>query len=108
MKRFSYDLENDIFQVNLGFAVDEKFKGNIVVGNVVLDLSTKDRVRGLELFDASVFLKDFGIDDLTKVKDVEMQASMRGDAVMLHLVLKCQNKEIPVRIAVALEQSLVH
>src|SRR3989338_9161372 len=58
-KLLSYDKENDILVIHRGFTSDEKFKGNIDVGDIVLDVSTNGKIRGIEVFNASQFLKPF-------------------------------------------------
>ena len=49
----SYDKENDILVAHKGFSEGERFKGNIDIGDLVLDMSTKMRVRGIEISNAS-------------------------------------------------------
>ena len=45
-----YDKENDILSIHKGFSSDEKFKGNIDVGKLILDVSTQGKIRGIEGF----------------------------------------------------------
>jgi len=70
MKHFNYDKKNDIIALHQGFSQDEKFKCNIDAGDLILDISTKERVRGVEILNASEFLKEF-LDDLSSVTDAD-------------------------------------
>ncbi len=55
-----YDAKNDILVVYEGFPSGEKSEGNADLGRLVLDVSSKGRIRGIEVVNASVFLKEFG------------------------------------------------
>lgn len=59
--KMNYDAENDILFMHKGFSKYEKFKGNIDAGDIVLDMSTKGRIVGIEILNASEFLKAFKI-----------------------------------------------
>ena len=103
MKNFSYDKRFDILSVHNGFQPDEKFAGNEIIGDLVLDTSTKKRVVGIELFNASEFLK-VNLDD---IKDADLEASWDGDCVTIELILKFKNHQIPAKIAVPIEMAKV-
>ncbi len=104
-KIVSYDKENDILSIHKGFDKDEKFKGNIDVGELVLDVSTRGRVRGIEIMNATEFFKDFDISKkiLENLKDANFTASLNPHRIMLGILVKTENKEIPAKIAVPLE-----
>jgi len=104
-KVVSYDRENDILAVHKGFSVEEKFKGNIDIGDVVLDISTQGRVVGIELINASTFLADFGIKKkmLESMKDASFTASVKPKSILISLAIKALGQEIPAKIAVPLE-----
>jgi len=104
-KIVSYDKENDILSIHKGFDKDEKFKGNIDVGELVLDVSTRGRIRGIEIMNATEFFKDFDIGKsiLENLKDANFTASLNPNRIMLGILVKTENKEIPAKIAVPLE-----
>lgn len=74
-KEFWYDKENDIFVVHNGFEDGESFKTNEGAGSVILDISTRDRVRGIELFNASNIFSSFGMsgNDLKNIVSVNFE-----------------------------------
>ena len=101
----SYDSENDIFSVHNGFASDEKFKGNIDIGDLVLDVSTKGRVIGMEVMNAAMFFKEFiGGYALDDVADAKLNASFGPASITIGIVLKMKDamKEMPAKIVVPL------
>ncbi len=99
-KLFNYDERNDILSIHKGFSINERFKGNIDAGDIILDLSTKGRIRGLELMGASSLLKDLEINSLI---DAHFNASIRSSSIMLDLFLKSKEKELPARIALPIK-----
>lgn len=108
MKRFFFDKENDILTIHNGFSSDEKFKGNIDAGEIVFDVSTKGRIRGIEIMKASSFLKEFDISSLENLSDAEFNASSNPNGIVLGLTMKLKNikKEIPAKIVVPLERPI--
>lgn len=104
-KIVSYDKENDILSIHKGFDKDEKFKGNIDVGELILDVSTRGRVRGIEIINATEFFKDFDIGKkiLENLKDANFTASLNPNRIMLGILIKTAKKEIPAKIAVPLQ-----
>ena len=105
-KFISYDKENDIFFIHKGFSSDEKFKGNIDAGQLILDISTKGRVRGIEIMKATNFLKLFDITEnmLENLSGAEFSAHIEPNCAVISLILKSKNsnKEMPAKIAVPL------
>ncbi len=105
-KTIFYDRDNDILAVHKGFSKDEKFKGNIDVGDLILDMSTKERVKGLEIINASTYLEPFSISKkkLEAVEDIDFSASIKPDSITLAITIKTSNpkEEKPVRIAIPL------
>ena len=98
----NYDIDNDILSIHKGFSDDEKFKGNIDLGDLTLDLSTKGSIKGLEILNASIFLKDFGISEemLKGLKSVDFNTLQRGKSIMLSIDLKSKNESKKAKIAV--------
>ena len=103
-KQASYDKENDVLFMHQGFASDEKFKGNIDVGNLVLDVSTKGRIRGVEIMNASAFLEELRIGKkaLEDMESADFTAQISHNSITITLFLKSGAQEIPARIAVPL------
>ncbi len=99
--RINYDKEHDILAMHKGFSKDEKFKGCIDVGDLILDMSTKGRIRGIEILNASEFLKVFKIGRkiLENLQDARFKTQMRHNSVMIELILSSHEKEIPAKIA---------
>ena len=101
-----YDKKNDILSVHKGFSGNEKFKGNIDIGDIVLDVSTQGRIRGIEIMNASKFIKDFAAEGvLSDIVDAEFRAVIRPSSILVKLFLEFKNVEgrIPAQIAVPLE-----
>lgn len=109
-KIISYDKENDILVIHKGFSNGERFKGNIEIGDLILDLSTKMRIRGMELMNAGENLKGFlklarfKKDVLNHVKDANFNVNIRGNSMSLALILitikSKKEQEIPAKILV--------
>jgi uncharacterized protein YuzE len=99
-----YSAEYDILTIHNGFGPDERFETNIEVGDLILDVSTKGRIVGIEIMNATEFLSDFKVSGhmLEHLADATLTATHRRNAVMLGLVLKAEEIEIPAKIAVAL------
>ncbi|MBW2972802.1 DUF2283 domain-containing protein [Candidatus Woesearchaeota archaeon] len=104
MKHLSYDKEQDILAIHKGFTKDEKFKGNIDAGQLILDVSTKGRIRGIEILDATGFFKDFKInkDILENLIDAKFNAKINPNGIILGINFLAKEKEIPAKVAVPL------
>lgn len=106
-KHVFYDKGNDILSIHKGFAGDERFKGNIDAGDLVLDVSTKGRIRGIEIMNAASFLKEFGMEKkmLEELAGAEFNACMKPNSIVIGMVLKAKNirNGISAKIAVPLE-----
>ncbi len=104
----SYDKENDILVIHKGYTSDEQFKGNIDVGDLVLDVSTSGKIRGLELFNASQFLKPFMKGEIVSgIEDASFNVVKKPNGIIISLVMKYSDKEIPATIAVPLEEPML-
>lgn len=101
-----YDKRNDIFSVHKGFSSDEKFRGNISIDDLILDVSTAGRIRGIEIMNATRFFKEFeiGSKELGDVIDAKLNASVRPTGIIIGLRFRIKNKkqELPAKIAVPL------
>lgn len=101
----SYDKENDILSIHKGFSSEEKFKGNIDAGQVVFDISTKGKIVGIEIMNASKFFKEFNINKqiLINTTDVKFNVTKTPDGIVVGILFKSENIEHPAKIAVPLE-----
>ena len=105
-KIISYDKENDILSIHKGFTSDEQFKGNIDLGDIILDVSTKKRVKGIEIMHATNVLQEFHIDQhsLTSLSNADFSATIKPQSIIISIILKVKDglQDIPVKIAVPL------
>ncbi len=101
-KTFYYDKENDILAIHKGFDKDESFKTNIDAGDLILDVSSKEKIRGIEILNATDFLKEFDVTELKDLVDADFTAQLKPTSIVLTISLKIGEKEIPAKIAVPL------
>lgn len=101
----SYDEENDIFVVHKGFTKDEVFKGNIDAGDLILDISSKGNVRGIEIMNASAFLGEFGItkDMLKSAEDGDFTAQVKPSGIAIGITITAKHQVHPAKIVVPQE-----
>ena len=109
-KIVSYDQNNDILVIHKGFSSDETFKGNIDIGELILDVSTAGRIRGLEIMNASHFLEELAIktEILEHLEDARFSADIKPNSIILTIILKSKECEVPAKVAVPLETPLFH
>ncbi len=107
VKPFAYDEENDILAVHKPFSNDEKFKGNVDLGDIILDISTRGRIKGLEILNFSQFLKTLGIDErvIENLTDVSFETVIKSNVIYVIVLLKDDDRETPARIAVPIPNS---
>jgi len=105
-KMLFYDKETDIFSIHKGFSANEKFKGNIDAGDLVLDVSTKGKIRGIEVLNAAKFFKEFNISEekLENIIEADFDASIKPNGIFIGITIKSKNcGEMQAKIAVPLE-----
>ncbi len=104
-KIITYDSEHDTLFMHKGYKSDEKFKGNIDIGDFILDISTKGLIKGIEILNASEHLQQFGITKkmLETIKDGKFIATGSKSGIMIAIKFNTQNKEIPASFAVPIE-----
>ncbi len=95
-----YDKENDILAVHKGFDSGERFASNVTAGDLVLDVSTRGRVRGIEILNARGFLADAGIPRNAPLDAVAFEARTRKSAIYVKLLVKTPAHEHAAMIAV--------
>ena len=104
-KLISYDLDCDILFIHNGYDADEKFKGNFDIGDIVLDVSNKGKVRGIEVMNASEYLQ-LNTDVLNHLTDFEFQVDQYKNRIGITLVLIAdqikKEKDIIVPLVMAL------
>ena len=104
-KIISYDSSSDILFIHNGYGLDEKFKGNFDVGDIVLDVSNKGKVKGIEFMNASEYLK-LNSDLLSHLTDFEFHVDQYKNRIGITLVLIAdqikKEKDIIVPLAMAL------
>lgn len=95
----------------------EKFSRCIEIGDLILDLSTKRKIRGIEIMNASDYLQGFfklaGADKkiLENLVKAKFRATAKGNSLMLVLALiamvRERKEEIPATIAVPMSKPLL-
>jgi uncharacterized protein YuzE len=102
---FFYDENNDILSIHKDFKNGEKFKTNIDIGSIVLDLSNKGRIVGLELMNASDIFKREDFD----VTEAKFDADITPKNILIKIFLKTKDSinMLPAIIAVPLDRPLV-
>ncbi len=109
-KTVMYDRENDILAVHNGFSEGERFRGNIEIGDLVLDLSTKMRIRGIEIMNTTRYLREFirlpgsRRNILEDMDDIRFSAVIKGDSIAITLIIIAKEREIPAKIAVPVSE----
>lgn len=100
----SYDEVEDILFIHKGFKSDEKFKGNIDLGNIIFDLSTKGRVVGIEIMNASKFFREVGLNpkQLKKIRKASIRSIVTHNSLIVFLGIKTERIETKIPIPVAL------
>jgi len=105
MKEVSYDNEFDILALHKGFEKGEKFQGNLDVGDLILDISTKGNIRGVEILNVSEFLHGLGItkEILKNLVTARFNTVISPSGITLSLFFLAKNRkqEIPAKIAIA-------
>ena len=108
-KLLFYDKENDILSIHHGFLSNEKFKGNIDAGQVILDISTKDKVCGIEIINASDFFEIYNLNqnDLSNLKDALFSVHKEPVGLIIEILFNFKLKEVPVKIVLPLNKKLI-
>ena len=107
-KRFDYDSENDILTIHKGFEKGESFKGNIDAGDIILDLSTNQRIRGIEIINAKRFFAEIHspIASLSKIKGADFSATIKPSGIMINMIISSGSAEVPANIALPLNEQI--
>ena len=99
-----YDNESDIFFIHKGFSPEESFTGNIDLGNIILDLSSKGRIRGIEIMHATQFLAGRNISKtvLHSFRRADFNIHLTNKAILITLSFEHIGSIIPAEISVPL------
>ncbi len=108
-KIITYDSVHDILFMHNVYKSDEKFKGNIDIGDFILDISTKGLIRGIEVLNATEHLKQFGITKkmLEDMEGGKFMARGSKSGIMIAIKFDIKSKEVPASFAVPIETQRV-
>ncbi len=101
----SIDKKHGLLSMHKGFSSKEKFASNIVVGDVVLDISSAGRVRGVEILDLKRFLEDFTLNAqeiLDNLTSASFDVAERSESVLITITFTTEQESFPARLAVSL------
>ena len=111
MKTMNYDKENDMFAVHNGFSKDEDFEANLEIGDLILDISTKKRIVGIEIMDANKYLEKLKIKNvkevLENIEDFRLDAKIKKENIDITLLIITKSKkEMIVKILAPVPKSV--
>jgi len=96
-KIIEYDQENDILFIHEGFEENKKFKENIELKNIILDINNKDKIKGIEILNAKDYFNKKGINlDPNKITNAKLKTT--DDELELSLKIKTIIIKIPVTL----------
>jgi len=100
---FDYDPEND----SLFIYKKSKIKGSIEIGDIIIDISVDGKIKGIEMLNASNFLKNLGIkapkDVLKNIKSANIWAVYKPDSIIIYYSIVSEKKEVKSSIAVPVQ-----
>ncbi|MEK6955744.1 MAG: DUF2283 domain-containing protein [Nanoarchaeota archaeon] len=86
-----YDEKNDILSLHNGFSDNERLKSNIEAGNIVLDLSDKGNIVGVEIMEASDL---FDISELKNIHEIKFEANKNNKWINVNIIIDDFNKRL--------------
>jgi len=110
-KTFNYDKEHDMFAIHNGFSQDEDFETNLEFGDLILDISTKKRIVGIEIMDASKylkkFLKNYDIREiLENIEDARLDTKIEKKNINIVLTMITKSKKEIAKITIPIPKSV--
>lgn len=91
---FDYDGENDSLYI---YKKGVKVKGSLDLGNIILDISTDEKVVGLEILDASKVMKNLAVKSpqsfLENIKEASIRAEYRPGVITVYYLIHSEMKE---------------
>ena len=91
MKNYEYEEDLDILYINNNFE-KEKVVGNLVFGNIVIDIGENGKVLGIEI-DCASKLFNFPSEQLNNLKLAKIQVMKVGNMLTLGIALATPMKE---------------
>ena len=85
-----YDEKNDILSLHNGFSNNDIFKSNIEAGNIILDLSDKGNIVGIEIMEASDL---FDISELKNISEMKFEANKNNKWINVNIIIDNFNKK---------------
>ncbi len=105
MKNYEYEEDLDILYINNNFE-KEKVVGNLVFGNIVIDIGENGKVLGVEI-DCASKLFNFPSEQLNNLKIAKIQVMRIGNMLTLGIALATSIKEHTFQFAIPQESSNV-
>lgn len=105
MKDYEYEEDLDILYINNNFE-KEKVIGNLVFGNIVVDLGESGKVLGIEI-DCASKLFNFSSEQLNNLKLAKIQVMRIGNMLTLGIMLATQLKEHTLQFVIPQETTKV-
>ena len=105
MKNYEYEEDLDILYINNNFE-REKVIGNLVFGNIVIDIGKDGKVLGIEI-DCASKLFNFPSEQLNDLKIAKIQVMRIGNMLTLGIALATQLKEHTFQFAISQEMNKV-
>ncbi|GEM_PF-6929900 len=102
-RRFDYDDRfDDLFIISSGER--GKYRGSIEVGQFLVDMSKDGKVRGIEIFDASEYLKKLGYKNakeiLMNIKSVSLETDYKDKNAMIYFKINSvENVSLGIPVA---------
>ncbi len=99
---FDYDEENDILFIHK----KDKIKGSVDIADFIVDISTDEKVVGLEIMNATEHLEKLGImnakEVLKTIKNASLRAFYRQDGVVIYFSIVSEKTAEPVSSSIAM------
>ena len=105
MKNYEYEEDLDILYINNNVE-KEKAVGNLVFGNIIVDLGETGKVLGIEI-DCASRLFNFPSEQLNNLKLAKIQVMKIGNMLTLGVVLATPIKEHTFQFAIPQETSRI-
>ncbi|OIO41313.1 hypothetical protein COU56_02665 [Candidatus Pacearchaeota archaeon CG10_big_fil_rev_8_21_14_0_10_31_9] len=105
MKNYEYEEDLDILYINNNFN-KEKSIGNLIWGNIIIDIGENGKVLGLEI-DCASKLFNFPCPQLKDLKVAKIQVMKVGNMLTLSVILATHIKEHTFQFAIPQETNKV-
>lgn len=107
----SYDKKHGLLAIHNGFAEGDEFDTNIVAADVVLDVSKKGVIVGLELLNLETFLEGFLNQEETEkiienLTDASFTAEKRAGGVFLTITFTASESTAKTSLAVPFQSAI--